>query len=62
MAILERTSMHKSNYPTLAQQFPKHIPLILLGPLTVQWCDNTLAQRTPSLALDGECTALLQSH
>ena len=21
--------MHKSNYPTLAQQFPKHIPLIL---------------------------------
>ena len=24
MAILERTSMHKSNYPTLAQQFSKH--------------------------------------
>ena len=62
MAILKRTSMLKSNYPTLAQLFPKHIPLIPLGPVTVQSCDDTLAQRTPSLAPDGECIALLQSH
>ena len=62
MAILKRISMLKINYPTLAQLIPKHILLIPLGPVSGQSCDETLAQRTPSLAPDGECIALLQSH